>query len=103
MAFVTGRAQHPVWKALKTVLFVLVILAVAGVYLYMNPEIWNKWVKGTPLAPAPTVTQMYKWRDANGQWQISDRTPDAGVKYEVMKYRSDTNVVPSLPAEEKGK
>jgi hypothetical protein len=103
MAFVTGRAQHPVWKAFKTILFVLVILAAAGAYLYMHPATWNKWVKGTPLAPAPAVTQMYKWRDANGQWQISDRPPDAGVKYEVMKYRSDTNVVPSLPAEEKGK
>ena len=103
MAFVTGRAQHPVWKALKTILFVLVILAVAGVYLYMNPEIWNKWVKGTPLAPAPAVTQMYKWRDASGQWQISDRPPDAGIKYEVLQFRSDTNVVPSFPIEEKGK
>ncbi len=103
MAYVTGRAQHPVWKALKTILFVLVILVVAGAYLYMNPEIWSKWVKGTPLEPAPAVTQMYKWRDANGQWQISDRPPGAGIKYEALQFRSDENVVPSLPVEEKGK
>jgi hypothetical protein len=101
MAFVTGRAQHPAWKVFKTILFVLVILAAAGAYFYLHPEKWNKWVKGTPLAPAPKVTQMYKWRDTNGQWQISDRPPDDGSKYEVMKFHSDTNIVPSLPVEEK--
>ena len=100
MAFVTGRAQHPVWKALKAILLILVLLAAAGAYLYMNPEKWNKWVKGTPLAPAPSVTQMYKWRDTSGQWQISDRPPEAGVKYEVLKFRSDENIVPSLPLED---
>lgn len=101
MVFVSGRAQHPVWKVLKAIFWVLVILAIAGAYLYLNPEKWKKWVKGTPLEPAPTVTQMYKWKDADGQWQISDRPPDAGIQYEVLKYSSDTNVMPSLQQEQK--
>lgn len=99
MSYITGRTQHPVWKALKAILVVFVIVAIAGAYLYFNPEIWKKWVKGTPLEPAPTVTQMYKWQDANGQWQVSDRPPDAGIQYEVLQYRSNENVVPSLPEE----
>jgi len=99
MAFVTGRVQHPAWKVLKAIIWVLVILAIAGAYLYLNPEKWKKWVKGTPLEPPPAVTQMYKWKDANGQWQVSDRPPDAGTKYEMLQYRSDENIVPSLPEE----
>lgn len=101
MSYITGRTQHPVWKFLKAVLVVLVIVAIAGAYLYMNPEIWKKWVKGTPLEPPPTVTQMYKWQDASGQWQVSDRPPDAGIQYEVLQYRSNENVVPSLPTDDK--
>jgi hypothetical protein len=96
MAFVTGRAQHPVWKVLKSIIIVLAIVAIAGAYLYMNPDLWKKWVKGTPFEPPPAVTQMYKWQDASGQWQISDRPPESGVKYEMLQYRSDENVVPSL-------
>lgn len=96
MSYVTGRAQHPAWKVVKVILFILVILAAAGAYLYMNPDLWKQWTRGTPLEPAPTITKMYKWQDASGQWQVSDRPPDAGIKYEVLQYRSNENVVPSL-------
>lgn len=103
MSYVTGRARHPVLKVLKVLLVILVIAAAAGGYLYLHPDLWRDWVKGTPLEPAPAMTRVYKWKDANGQWQISDRPPEAGINYETMQYREDENVVPSLPVEEETK
>lgn len=100
MAYITGRAQHPVVKVFKVLIIILVIAGVAGGYLYLHPEIWQKWVKGTPLQPPPSVTHVYKWQDANGQWQVSDHPPPAGTKYETLNYSSDANVVPSLSTEQ---
>ncbi|MBM2830182.1 MAG: hypothetical protein HW411_972 [Gammaproteobacteria bacterium] len=82
---------------MKFVFIVLAILAALGAYLYLHPDVWQGWVKNTPLAPAPTTTHIYKWQDANGAWQITDTPPATGIKYELLEYRSDTNVMPALP------
>ena len=103
MAYITGRAQHPALKALKVLVIIVVIAGVAGGYLYLHPELWREWVKGTPLEPLPVVTNVYKWQDTNGQWQITDRPPPTGTKYEILKYSSDANIVPSIPVEQEEK
>ncbi len=83
-------------------LIILLLVALSGVcgYLYFSPnswpEVWQAWVKGTPLESAPSKTQLYKWQDENGQWQITDRPPEGGTLYENLEYRSDTNIVPSI-------
>ena len=101
MAYITGRAEHPFFRFLKYLLVFSIILVIAAGYLYLHPEIWHEWVKGTPLQPAPAVTRMYKWQDASGQWHLTDRQPDSGIKYEILIYNSNTNIVPSVPTEEK--
>ena len=101
MTYITGRAEHPFFRFLKYLLVFSIILAVAGGYLFLHPEIWQKWVKGTPLEPAPTVTTTYKWQDANGEWHLTDRQPDSGIKYEILIHNSNTNIVPPVTTEEK--
>ncbi len=84
-------------------LIIVLIIAVSGVgtYLYFMPEdrpdFVQEWVKGTPLEPAPTKTYLYKWQDAAGQWQITDRPPEGNIAYKKLEYSSDTNIVPSIP------
>jgi hypothetical protein len=85
---------------MKIIIVLLIALSGAGAYLYLNPEVWYPWVKGTPLEPAPTKTQLYKWRDEQGQWQITDRPPTGDVTYEILEYSSDANIVPSIPVED---
>jgi len=54
---------------------------------------------GTPTTPATAIAEtgpdpvLYRWRDANGVLQISDKPPASG-SYEEVKIRSDQNVVP---------
>lgn len=101
MSYITGKAQHPAVKFLKVLMVILVIAAIAGGYLYFHPKEWKKLTRGTPLEPPPTITNVYKWRDQNGEWQMTGSPPPAGTEYEIMKFSSDKNVVPSLPMEDK--
>ena len=81
---------------MKFIILLIIVLSGAGAYLYLNPDVWQKWVKGTPLEPASTTTQLYKWQDEHGQWQISDQPPTGETSYENLEYSSDTNIVPSI-------
>ncbi len=82
------------------IIILLILLSGAGAYLYLNPDVWQSWVKGTPLEPAPTKTQVYKWQDENGQWQITDEPPTSKIPYENLEYTSDENIIPSIPLDD---
>ena len=85
------------------ILVLVILLLAAGGYIYLHPEVMRPLLQGTALEPPPAETTLYKWRDANGQWQVSDTPPAGGVKYEVLKYRGDVNVIPSSVPEKKNK
>ena len=85
---------------MKFIIVLLMALSASGGYLYLNPDVWKPWVKGTPLEPASTKTKLYKWQDDDGQWQITDRPPTGDRSYENLEYSSDTNIVPSIPVGE---
>lgn len=82
---------------MKVALFIIVLLAAVAGYLYYNPELRREWFEGTPLAPAPTVTHLYKWQDETGAWHVTDTPPPSGTRYERLELHSDTNVMPLYP------
>jgi hypothetical protein len=87
------------WRWLIGLLLVA-LGAGAGYLYYFKRDLLQGWVNKTPLdlQIVPTVTRVYKWRDAQGNWQMTDRPP-AGRDYEVKEFRSDKNLVPALEAE----
>ena len=40
---------------------------------------------------------LYKWKDSNGVWNVTD-TPPSGRSYETVRVNPDTNVLPSEAA-----
>ena len=82
--------------SLGGLIVVLMATVASGVYVY-RPAPVLELLEGTPLEMAAPVTQAYKWRDAEGNWQISDRPPPAGVDYELFEVSSDVNVLPLPP------
>jgi len=82
---------------MKIIAFLILVALAAGGYLYLHPEIIRPLLQGTPIEMPPAETTLYKWRDARGEWQVSDIPPTGGIKYEVLHYRGDINVVPALP------
>lgn len=45
-------------------------------------------------------TLVYKWRDAEGVWQMSDSPPAGGAGYDTLWVDPDANLIKGLPREE---
>lgn len=82
---------------MKWFIALLIIVAILAVWLYFDRGARQQWLADTPLAPEATITTVYKWRDDDGRWQLTDQPPAAGVGYERLQYHSDTNVMPLVP------
>ncbi|MCS3903105.1 hypothetical protein J2T55_001122 [Methylohalomonas lacus] len=80
---------------MKWFIGLLLITAALVAWLYVDRDARQRWLAGTPLAPAETT--VYKWRDADGEWQISDKPPAAGIDYERLQYHHDSNAMPLAP------
>ena len=48
-------------------------------------------------------TKVYKRKDAQGYWYYSNEPPGEGEEAEEMTYRTDANVLPPLPEDNKKK
>ena len=74
----------------------VVIIAGAGYYVYQDPasRAWIERQTETVLPKDVTHTTVYRWKDKQGQWQITNTPPPQGIDYEIVEYRKDTNVIP---------
>ena len=83
---------------MKKWLLGLVIVSLCGAaFLYFNPHYLHVLERHSQdlLPDTLTHSRAYRWRDAHGQWQLSDQPPPKGIKYEVVEYNKNTNVIPS--------
>jgi hypothetical protein len=83
---------------MKKFLIILAAILTAVVwYIYTDPLLNQKVKKEVKqlIPPQNNTTTVYKWRDQKGNWQITDQPPPAGIKYEILEYQSNTNVMPS--------
>ncbi|MDX1512227.1 MAG: DUF4124 domain-containing protein [Gammaproteobacteria bacterium] len=98
----SAGAGFPRWLAVALVL-VLGLGGGAAYLYYVDRDLGRELLEKTPLKPPVSVTTAYKWKDADGNLQITDRPPADGTPYETMKIRSDANVVPALESAEKSR
>ena len=82
----------------KLILFLFIIAVIVGITAYMDKDV-RDWILQTS-GQAPGKSKVYKWRDSNGVWQISNSPPADGTPYTEQEYLHDTNVVPALPETE---
>ena len=82
---------------MRRVLLSMAVLAGAGaIYLYLNPDRWAAFREEVPgRLAASGHTTFYRWQDAAGDWQLSDRPPSADVPYTKVEVPRDANVLPS--------
>lgn len=80
----------------KLLAIVVVLAALAGLYLYLHPQLRLGLTRETRrIIPGEQATTLYKWHDASGRWHLSDHPPPAGIPYQTERFRRDTNVVPN--------
>jgi hypothetical protein len=74
------------------------VAVAAHYYLRSGPGLkWPQWLPQTALSPTTKVTRVFKWRDADGRWHVSDQRPGEGITYQTLQYRHDANIVPPPP------
>jgi hypothetical protein len=87
---------------MRLFLLIIVLLLVAGLVVYLKPEYRDRIrdlssdVGLSGITPKKTAS-LFKWRDAGGNWQITDQPPPDGIDYEKLEYREDVNVLPRPP------
>lgn len=82
---------------MKVIIVMLLVIVVIGGWFYIDPDTRRQWLAATPLVSPAAVTTVYKWRDDQGNWQITDTPPPGDIDYETLTYYSDTNVMPLVP------
>lgn len=83
---------------MKKYLIILAAILTAVVwYIYDDPDLSHKVKKEVKqfIPSENKTTTVYKWRDAKGDWQITDQPPPTGTQYKILQYQSDTNVMPA--------
>ena len=73
------------------------VLVAAGIVAYQNPQLRAYFQRETEKVLPASATQqtLYRWRDQHGQWQVSDKPPGDGIKYEIVRYPTNANVIPA--------
>jgi hypothetical protein len=79
----------------------IVVLIALGLYLWRVlapetiPPALAPWLEvAAPSAPPARDPVLYKWRDDQGQWNITDQPPK-DRPYEVVTVDPNTNVLPA--------
>ena len=83
---------------MKKYLIILAAILTAVIwYIYHDPELSYKVKKEVKqlIPQQEKTTTVYKWRDAKGNWQITDHPPPTGIHFETLEYQSNTNVMPA--------
>jgi len=79
------------------------VITAAGIWFYTHPDA-GAGLKALLPATASSARndRLYKWRNARGEWQITDTLPPAGTRYETLDFREDLNVLPVPPQLDNG-
>jgi hypothetical protein len=87
---------------MRLFLLLVVLLLVASLVMYLKPEYRDRIqslsssIGLSDITPKKTA-RLFKWRDARGNWHITDQPPPEGVDFEKLEYREDLNVLPRPP------
>ena len=73
------------------------LLCAAGITVYLNPALKSQLLNNVPQLGTADTVRAYKWRNIQGEWQITDHLPPAGIEYEMLEHHRDENVLPRPP------
>ncbi len=98
-------------KIMIKLLVLVLIGAVVAPLVIKGPDgkpmmAWQDFFSSTPttayISPSKgssSLTTVYKWKDADGQWHFSDKTVE-GNNHETIKYNPKSNIIQSLAKKE---
>ena len=83
---------------MRAFIFLAALLLAILTWMHLNPDYRQQIEELSSDAGITKKTvRVYKWRNAKGEWQITDQLPPEGIEYERLEYREDENVLPLPP------
>ena len=80
----------------KILLIVLGVLIGGALYVYLDPALKHEAGQQVDKLTGQDQTRiLYRWQNAERQWQVTDFPPPQGTPYETLRYDTDANVIPS--------
>lgn len=71
-------------------------IAVASYYIFQDKNLSSKLMgKIHQVAPELNQSTLYKWQNAKGEWQITDKPPAKGIAFTSINSQDQINVMPS--------
>lgn len=99
LIFWSARIQNHHRQTGKATMWILITLGVLfGIvlYWYTAPQQAPAWARnGLPGLSSGQAGLLYRWRDDQGRLQVTDQPPK-NRPYETVRYRRDSNVMPSI-------
>lgn len=93
-----SKYRNPWPKRIFWLTAIAILIGSTVAYHRIYPEKLPAWAADTDVGKRLQTTQVYKWQDTDGAWQVSDQPPPQGVDFEVRAYARDENVLPLPPA-----
>ena len=76
-------------------LILIAIIATASLYVYKDKTLRSQLLGLThQVAPELNHSTLYKWKNNNGQWQVTDIPPSKGISYTTISSQDQINVIP---------
>jgi len=77
-------------------IILLGIIGTAALYIYQDEALQTRLLgKVHQIAPELNQTTLYKWKNDNGEWQITDKPPSKGITFTTTTIQHQVNVMPS--------
>lgn len=81
----------------------LSIIGTAAFYIYLDEGLQSKIMgKVHQVAPELNQSTLYKWKNNQGEWQVTDKPPSKGIAFTTITSQDQVNVMPS-PSSKKNK
>lgn len=81
----------------RTFIVLAVLFLILGIAVPLQPQLRNKVLLWSGISQEQS--KVYKWKDANGDWHITDTRPQSGVQYIEQEYLHRAHVVPRINTE----
>jgi hypothetical protein len=80
----------------KQYFILLAVTATTALYIYQDEALQKKLIgKVHQVAPELNKSILYKWKNAKGEWQVTDKPPAKGIAFTTITSQDQINVMPS--------
>lgn len=89
---------------LKYFILLAAVAASSAIYIYRDQALQSKLLgKVYQVAPELNQSILYKWKNSQGEWQVTDKPPSKDIPFTTVTSQDQINIMPSLSTDKRKK